>query len=339
MILRSIRLFKIPVGPGPAGDTEDEDMSYFPSRAAAVCRSFACAVLSAFMLAALGGCGPEQPGTGRLDTPSTGSQTQPDTSSDTQAFPATAAESDPYEFERDGVLTFDNYTTTEIYENEAGNEKIYYRFHEPLREHDEPLPLLIFLHGLGDDARTRASMEAGNVGPFIHPLVRLENESADYACYALIPMTPLPLEGWWTSRQLSAFVELMYKIIEDYNIDSRRVYVMGISMGGYTVCDLLNNLPADTFAAAVPMCGASSLLYPEQLHNTGFRIYHAADDEIVSNWVSWGLYYQLKDSGHENVEIFESETGGHLAPLASAFGDDGFFEWLFAQRLPDNAAE
>lgn len=263
---------------------------------------------------------------------------QPDTSGGEDKAPQTASDStEDSEFEKDDVLTFENYSTIETYY--GANGSISYRFHEPLREHDEPLPLIVYLHGLGEALSTKSEMLLSGAGVLVHSLYSLENEDAQYAHYALIPITPTPEEGHWSSGQLEDFTSLMLEIIEDYDIDPCRVYITGWSMGGYTSCELLNSMPPDTFAAVVPICGAFDMADPESLYDTAFRIYHSADDDVVDVSVSRSLYAQLTEAGHPNVEYIENEFGGHGGPVKTAFDDEEFFEWLFAQRLPQRETE
>ena len=262
----------------------------------------------------------------------------PDTPDSGDTAPQTSADSsEDSRFERDGVLNFDNYSTIETYDGKNG--KFYYRFHEPLREHDEPLPLIIYMHGLEEALQTKSELLLSSAGMFVHALYNLENEDAEYAHYALIPMTPLPEEGWWSGSQLRDFGSLTFEIIENYNIDPCRVYVMGLSMGGYAVCDFVNYMPPNTFAAAVPISGAVDMLDPESLYNTAFRIYHAADDDVVDVFVARSLYGQLTAAGHPKTEYIETEFGGHGGPIKAVFEDEEFFEWLFGQSLPRTAEE
>lgn len=127
---------------------------------------------------------------------------------------------------------------------------------------------------------------------------------------------------------------LIYHLVRTYNIDAKRVYVTGISMGGYTTCRLLKEMPADTFAAAVPLSGAYTMKDPVALYNTAFRIYHAANDPVVNVSCSRNLYKQLLGYKHPKVEYFEEEYGSHTSTLRTAYGDTYFYFWLFDQRLP-----
>ena len=231
------------------------------------------------------------------------------------------------------MLSNEDYFASGTYCDPITHEKVYYLFHEPARENDEKRPLIIFLHGRGD---TVNMYSLGTSTPFVNSLMQLENQSEKYGAYTLVPSTPLAEELDWSFSQLETFKKLIFYIKENYNVDEKRIYVTGISMGGFTTCKLVDQMPDDFFAAAVPLSGAKSMLYPEITHNTAFRIYHSANDMVVNVSCSRNLYEQLVQSGHPKVEYIEFEDGDHISPLYSVYveGRDSFFEWLFAQKLP-----
>jgi len=228
--------------------------------------------------------------------------------------------------------TQDYFKTTSFIE-ENTSEIIHYLFHEPIRDTGKTAPLVIFLHGQGD---TVTEWSPGTATPIVESLIYLENKSQEYSAYTLVPSTPLAYEGSWTETQLYAFKKLISHLIENYNIDPKRIYISGISMGGFATCRLVNEMPPDTFAAAVPLSGARDIAMPKTLYNTAFRIYHVATDTVVSVSHSRSLYQLLTESDHPNVEYTEFESGSHISPLYTVFttNRDSFFEWLFDQRLP-----
>ena len=210
---------------------------------------------------------------------------------------------------------------------------VHYLFHEPIRETGKDYPLIIFLHGLGDTVNINA---LGTASQLVNSLIALENQSEKYSTYTLIPSTPLASEGWWTTEQLSALKSLIGRVAKDYDVDLTRVYIMGISMGGMVTCQLLNEVSPYSFAAAVPMSGANNLKNPAELSATAIRIYHVASDSVVDVSQSRDLYRQLIGAGHQKAEYIEFEFGSHTSPLHDVFIKDreGFFDWLFAQKLP-----
>ncbi len=230
------------------------------------------------------------------------------------------------------VYSTEDYFKTLKYHDDATQQTIHYLLHEPLRDSDEPVPLVIFLHGKGDSVTADSP---GTATPIVNSLMALENESHEYSTYTLVPSTPLSHEGDWTDSQVWAFKLLLRDIIEQYNIDAERIYISGISMGGFMTCRLVSEMPG-TFAAAVPLSGAQDLsLTSFDSHNTAFRIYHVATDSVVSVVHSRSLYQQLQNLNHPNVEYIEYSDGNHISPIHTVFETDReeFFSWLFSQRL------
>ncbi len=229
------------------------------------------------------------------------------------------------------ITSVDDYFETKGYTPKGKVGVIQYLFHEPIRSTEESYPLIIFLHGLGDTVNERS---LGTAGPLVQNLITLENLDAKYSTYTLVPSTPLASEGWWVDWQLDFLKALIYDLVDNYNIDPKRIYITGISMGGFTTCDLVNQMPPDTFAAAVPLSGCRYMLDPIALYNTAFRIYHSKKDTVVSVSCSQGLDYQLTISNHPNAEYIEFAEGDHISPLRDVYYDRSFYDWLFAQRLP-----
>ncbi len=242
----------------------------------------------------------------------------PTTTVDYNALPFTPVSSSAEYFE---TLQFYDDTT---------EQTVHYLFHEPLRQLNEPQPLVIFLHGKGDSVTADFP---GTATPLTNSLMMLENRDYRYSTYTLVPITPLAHEGDWTSFQVFAFKMLLWDLIERYNIDKNRIYLSGVSLGGFMTCRLVSEMP-DTFAAAVPLSGALPVSSPLSVHHTAFRIYHVATDPVVNVSGSRALYEQLAESKHPNAEYVEYPSGNHVSPIYTVFEHDrdAFFEWLFAQR-------
>lgn len=212
---------------------------------------------------------------------------------------------------------------------QVGN--LLYLFHEPIRDTGKAYPLIIFLHDKGDRID---ETHMGTAAPLVSMLMHLENQSEKYSAYTLVPTTPLASEGEWTDWQFSHLMGLIGYLSESYYIDINRIYVTGFSMGGYTTCRLVNEMPPDTFAAAAPLSGAYDLTEPEAHGNTAFRIYHSNQDTVVNVSCSRSLAAQLKLCEHPNTTYYEYSEGHHFSTLYTVYTDQSFYDWLFAQKLP-----
>lgn len=226
----------------------------------------------------------------------------------------------------------EEYFDTSIYVDPYSKEDLEYLFHEPLRETGKSYPLIIFLHGQGDSVD---KYHLGTAEPFAEAIINLENQDEKYSSYVVIPSTPKSYEGWWSNNQVDALKNLIYHLKNNYNIDFNRIYITGISMGGFTTCRLVDEMEPNTFAAAVPLSGSSNMTNPKELHSTAFRIYHSKNDSVVDVSTSESLYSQLVIADHPNVRYIEFEDGTHISPLRSVYtyGRDEFFDWLFEQKI------
>ncbi len=217
------------------------------------------------------------------------------------------------------------------YFEEKSNLGIDYLLHKPVRKTDKKYPLIIFLHGLNDKVY---KTDLGIASTLVLSLIKYENESDDYSTYTLIPTTPE--SGWWQGDQLENFKTVLTTTIEHENIDPKRVYIAGVSMGGFTLCQLIDEMPLNTFAAAIPMSGCSNLQNPEKHLNTAFRMYHNVNDTIVNESCSKNLNEQLLSVGHKNTKYELFYYGDHGTSVNIVFSGNAtaFFPWLFEQKLP-----
>lgn len=204
-------------------------------------------------------------------------------------------------------------------------------FHQPFRGTDKDYPLIIYLHGLGEDL---SESHLGTSGTMVETLINLENESDEFSAYTLVPITPTDATLSWTSRQYKLLLDLIPYLKENYAIDTKRVYVTGISMGGFTTCQLVNDLPPETFAAVIPLSGARNLKQPEAHMDTAFYIHHSTNDTVVDVSCARNLYQQLVDCKHPNAKYVEYPDGTHSSTQYSVFRDRLFYNWLFARHLP-----
>ena len=217
------------------------------------------------------------------------------------------------------------------YFEEKSNLGIDYLLHKPVRKTDKNYPLIVFLHGLNDKVY---KTDLGIASTLVLSLIKYENESDYYSTYTLIPTTPE--SGWWQPNQLENFKTVLTTTIEHENIDPKRVYIAGVSMGGFTLCQLIYEMPPNTFAAAIPMSGCSNLQNPEKHLNTAFRMYHNANDTIVNESCSSSLNQQLLSVGHKNTKYELFYYGDHGTSVNIVFSGHSttFFPWLFEQKLP-----
>jgi len=215
-----------------------------------------------------------------------------------------------------------------------------YRLLKPLETaKSKKFPLVIFMHGLGERGNDNEKQLLIGSQIFLNPATR-----EDYPAYILFPQCPEtafwaykdipslatpPKEEQVMPAPFKAVKELIDSYLTHPDIDKSRVYIMGLSMGGMATFDMVARFP-DTFAAAIPICGAIDPVRLEGLEGVSFRIFHGDADKTVPVECSRSAYKALKKSKCE-VEYYEFPGCGH-GSWNPAFARDDFMEWLFKQK-------
>lgn len=217
----------------------------------------------------------------------------------------------------------------------SNNEVLPYR--ELLPEKYNPkqkYPLVLFLHGMGERGSDNEAQLTHGSKMFTNPVNREK-----YPAIVLFPQCSL--NGFWSIRsgngkygkweaELPKVKELLDVYLAKKTVDKKRIYILGISMGGFGTYDMVCRFP-DIFAAAIPICGGiDTELLKETVGKVNFRIYHGDDDPVVPVENSRKAYYALKQYG-ANVEYFEFPGCVHNS-WTQAFNQPDFFSWLFNQK-------
>ena len=180
-------------------------------------------------------------------------------------------------------------------------------------------PLMVFLHGSGERGTDLEKVK--NHSPFTYQNL-LKTDVA-----ILAPQCPE--NTWWDSDEI---YELIQSIAKTYNVDKSRIYLTGLSMGGWGTWKLATEHP-ELFAAVAPVCGVTDTeIYKnvEVLKNTPVHIFHGALDDIVSPNMSLDIYQKLKKVNPNcNLTIFPNDNHNSWD---STYSDPKFYEWLFAHE-------
>lgn len=188
-----------------------------------------------------------------------------------------------------------------------------------------PLPLVIFLHGrslCGHDLNkvkrygVLDAIEKGKIVP----------------AFVLAPQNP---GGAWNPQKLNALLEWMKAT---YPIDSTRVYVLGMSLGGYGTMDFAGTYP-DKIAAAMALCGGTTLKEMDPLGDLPMWIMHGTADRSVPLSCSTRVVDHLKKNNKDKLLRYWWVQGGSHGILARLFYLQKTYDWLFTHSLGDNPRE
>jgi len=184
---------------------------------------------------------------------------------------------------------------------------------------EEKFPLLIFLHGAGERGDDVAV--AGRHGPF-----KYAKEGKDYPFIMVAPQCKK--DKYW-GNYLESLNDFLDNIIENYNVDTSRIYLTGLSMGGTGTWLWLMANP-ERFAAAAPVCGAGICWYACRIAHKPIWVTHGDSDQTVAYSESVNMVEALKKSGGE--PIFTTLEGvGHNA-WDYAYTDE-LTEWFLKHTL------
>lgn len=223
------------------------------------------------------------------------------------------------------------------YADSEGNV-LRYRLLKPLDyDPNERYPLVIFLHGAGERGDDNTAQLKHGMPDFCEPERREKNK-----CYVLAPQCPKN-EKWadidWSkdsisvpkkiSTNLRLVFEVVDKMLADAAIDKNRVYITGLSMGGYGTWDAIYRRP-NFFAAAAPVCGGGDPATAEKIKDLAIWNFHGDQDRAVNVDLSRNMIAALKKAGGE-PKYTEYPGVGHDSWTAT-YENDAVHEWLFSQK-------
>ena len=217
-----------------------------------------------------------------------------------------------------------------------------YRLMKPINYRPgKKYPLVLFLHGAG---------ERGDDN-----LITLKHGAKDFAdasrrekypCYVVVPQCPND-QKWsdvdWTletssqpetpSPSLATVKELLDEMVETAGVDKSRIYLTGLSMGGYGTWDAIARYEG-YFAAAAPICGGGDPKMVSKYSRLPIWCFHGDADTAVKVVRSREMIDALKAVGSP-AKYTEYPGVGHDS-WSATYSNPEFYQWLFAQQRADN---
>lgn len=187
-------------------------------------------------------------------------------------------------------------------------------------------PLLMFLHGMGNNYTVYLDWYRDEIQS-ITP------------CFIYTPKTPTSWGDWsgWNDYSLSApmkvAMDILDSMIDVYSIDTNRLYVYGISMGGEGVFDLFHKLPGK-FAAGMSVCGGGQSWWADSIAKTPFWMFHGGSDNINPPELTERVYNELQKIGAYKSRYTRYEGYGHSI-WDRAAAEPSWFDWMFSFNKSD----
>ncbi|MFC5404739.1 prolyl oligopeptidase family serine peptidase [Cohnella soli] len=181
------------------------------------------------------------------------------------------------------------------------------------------LPLIIFLHSIDERGNDLELLK-------IHSLPHILDNKSDFPFIVVSPQCPA--QSFW-NNETDKIIALIDEMMSNYSVDPTRVYLTGISMGGYGAWDLATKYP-ERFAAIMPLCGGGTPEKASVLAKLPVWAFHGAKDEIVPLQETLNMVEALKQCGG-NVKLTVFPDAGH--DLTDTYNDPMLYEWLLQHTI------
>jgi predicted peptidase len=202
------------------------------------------------------------------------------------------------------------------------------------------LPLVLFLHGAGE----RGNDNEAQLRHGMKDLLAWCRENKQ-SCHILAPQCARG--GWWSNMEgdfrgkegmilrdqpgeaMAVVLGVIDGLVEAGEVDPDRVYITGLSMGGFGTFDAISRRP-EFFAAAVPVCGGGDPKQAVKFKDLPLWVFHGAKDSVVQEVLSAQMVAAVKEAGGTPKYTVYPEANHDS--WSATYADGRVWKWLFAQR-------
>ena len=200
-------------------------------------------------------------------------------------------------------------------------------------------PLILFLHGSGERGSDNEAQLVHIAPKFLsddfqskHPSIVVFPQCSADDTWTQVERT----DSKWTvsssdtiTAPMQAVVEWMDDFLENEAVDRQRIYLSGLSMGGFGTYDLLSRKP-EWFAAAIPICGGGNRRNIGLYEDVPIWIFHGKKDPVVPVSLSQEMADEFK-LRKMNYRYTEYPEGTHDV-WSQAWNEPDIINWLFSQQ-------
>jgi predicted peptidase len=224
---------------------------------------------------------------------------------------------------------------TKTFKASDGTEVLYRQAAPAGLENGKKYPLVLFLHGSGARGNDNKAQLKHGVNAIFKNAGKIGEPT-----FLIAPQCPQGI--WWTNIDngakrdanqkpitlLDAVLELTEDTAKNQPIDPERIYITGLSMGGFGTWAALAKKP-DLFAAAIPICGGGDPKTAETFKHVPIRIFHGTDDTVVKPDGSQKMFDALKQAGSK-AELTLYPGVAHNS-WTQTYANEEVIRWLFNQ--------
>ena len=212
--------------------------------------------------------------------------------------------------------------------DESKTDTVHYWFFLPAdyesQAQGDGAPLLLFLHGMGE----RGNESGEDIARVkVHGPPRLLDNPAFAKKFPCVAVSPQCRDGFaWSPAQLMLLLDHIEK---NYKINKNRIYITGLSMGGFGTWMCLNESPK-RFAAAAPICGGAKLDWAEKLTDIPVWTFHGDQDLLVIFARTQKIVDAVRKAGGKKILLTVYEGVGHDS-WTQTYNNQMLYDWLFQQ--------
>ena len=180
----------------------------------------------------------------------------------------------------------------------------------------DKFPLMMFLHGSGERGSNLELVKK-------HGPPKLIDQGKDFPFIIVSPQCPNGIR--WKTHTLIALLD---DIIRNYNVDENRIYITGLSMGGYGTWKLANEIQ-ERFAAIIPICGWGDSWTICEIGDLPVWAFHGAKDNVVNPQKSKELVDAIiACKGNAKLTIYPEANHDSWT---QTYDNPEIYEWLLKQ--------
>ncbi|MDD4735720.1 MAG: discoidin domain-containing protein [Kiritimatiellae bacterium] len=189
---------------------------------------------------------------------------------------------------------------------------------------DQKWPFILFLHGAGERGNDVNQVKVNGIPKEI---------DCDNKLPFVVISPQCPREEWWSQPlMVEALNGLVDQAVAELNIDTNRIYLTGLSMGGYGTWSLAAEYP-ERFAAIAPVCGRGNPEFANRLRNIPAWVFHGAKDDVVEPVYSEEMVAALK-SCDANVTFTLYPDANHNS-WDVTYANPDLYTWLLSHKKSD----
>ena len=183
-------------------------------------------------------------------------------------------------------------------------------------------PVILFLHGSGEKGDGKDQINKVKQ----HGPPKIVEQRKDFPFIVISPQCPIDQRGW----RPDALAALVDDVLAHHKADPDRVYLTGLSMGGFGTWALAARYP-DKFAAIAPICGGGDPATAEKLKDLPTWVFHGEQDKTVPIDRSQAMVDAMKKAGAKDVQFTKYPDKGHDSWTVT-YDNQKLYDWFLEHK-------